>query len=189
MRRRYLIFGLLAVATIGGARAEQSKGGHRIAVVDPSTSSRAELTERSGNPFAKAFFDELLRLGYIEGQNLLIERYSGEGQASHYPDLAREVVRGNPDLIVVFTNELAVDFKAATTTIPIVGVFGSPIEAGIGASLAHPGSNITGATVEAAGDLWPKRLQLFHEMVPQAIRLGYLNRRANRELWEALAGC
>ena len=177
MRRRYFISGLLAVAAIGGARPQQSKGVHRIALVTPATSSRAEWTERNGNPFAKAFFDELRRLGYIEGQNLLIERYSGEGHASHYPDLARDVVRGNPDLIIVFTNELALDFKAATTTIPIVGVFGSPVEAGIAASLAHPGGNVTGATIEAAGNLWPKRLQLFHEMVPQAIRLGYLIRR------------
>ena len=70
MRRRYFISGLLAVAAIGGARAQQSKGVHRIALVAPATSSRAEWTERSGNPFAKAFFDELRRLGYIEGQNL-----------------------------------------------------------------------------------------------------------------------
>jgi putative tryptophan/tyrosine transport system substrate-binding protein len=175
MRRRYFIFGLLAVATISGTRAQQSKEVHRIALVAPAT--WAELTERSGNSFARAFFDELRRLGYIEGQNLLIERYSGEGHASHYPNLARDVVRSNPDLIIVFTNELALDFKAATTTIPIVGIFGSPIEAGIAASLAHPGGNVTGATIEAAGDLWPKRLQLFHEMVPRAIRLGCLIRR------------
>jgi putative tryptophan/tyrosine transport system substrate-binding protein len=186
MRRRYFVFGLLAVATIGGVRAQQSKGVHRIALVEPATSSRAELAERNGNPFAKAFFHELRRFGYIEGQNLLIERYSGEGHASHYPDLARDVVRNNPDLIIAFTNELALDFKAATTTIPIVGVFADPIETGIAASLAHPGSNVTGATIEAAGELWPKRLQLFHEMVPQAIRLGNLHRRANRDEWEAL---
>jgi putative ABC transport system substrate-binding protein len=115
----------------------------------------------------------------------LIERYSGEGRAAHYPDLARDVVRRNPDLILAITLGVTLDFKAATTTIPIVGAFSIPVEAGAVASLAHPGGNITGASVEAAGLLWPKRLQLFHEMVPQAIRLGYLNARAYREAWEA----
>jgi putative ABC transport system substrate-binding protein len=120
-------------------------------------------------------------LGYVEGDNLLIERYSGEGRAPHYPDLARDVVRRNPDVIVALTTELTLDFKAATTTIPIVGVFGGPIETGIVLSLAHPGGNVTGASVDAARDLWLKRLELFHEMVPQAIRLGYLTRREIRE--------
>src|SRR5215471_12200818 len=78
MRRRNLLFGLLAVATLRSARGQQNGKVHRIAFVDPATSSRAELTQRSGNPFVKAFFDELRRLGYVEGQNLLIEGYSGE---------------------------------------------------------------------------------------------------------------
>ena len=52
-------------------------------------------------------WDEFRRLGYVEGQNLLIERFSGEGPAAHYPDLARDVVRRNPDVIVAFKNERA----------------------------------------------------------------------------------
>jgi putative ABC transport system substrate-binding protein len=124
-------------------------------------------------------------LGYVESQNLLIERYSGEGRAAHYPDLARDVVRRNPDLIIAITNQLTLDFKAASSTIPIVGVFAIPVEAGIVPSLAHPGGNVTGASVDAARGLWLKRLELFHAMVPQAIRLGYLARREFREAWEA----
>jgi putative ABC transport system substrate-binding protein len=116
----------------------------------------------------------------------LIERYSGEGRAAQYPDLARDIVRRNPDLIIAFTTELTLDFKAATTTIPIVGIFGTPVESGAVASLSHPGGNVTGAAIDAAWGLWLKRLQLFHEIVPKAMmRLGYLIRRASRDLWEA----
>jgi putative ABC transport system substrate-binding protein len=78
-------------------------------------------------------------LGYVEGQNLLIERYSGEGRDSYYPELARAVVSRNPDLIIAFTSNLVLDFKAATITIPIVGMFPVPVEAGIVAILARPG--------------------------------------------------
>jgi putative tryptophan/tyrosine transport system substrate-binding protein len=74
-----------------------------------------------------AIFKELRRLGYVEGQNLLIERFSGEGRAAHYLDLARDVVRRKPDVIISSTTDLTLDFKAATTTIPIVGLFAYPV--------------------------------------------------------------
>jgi putative tryptophan/tyrosine transport system substrate-binding protein len=137
MRRRNLLFGLLAAATIGSAVAQQSAKVHRIAVVHPSHPV-ASLTETSFSPGVRAIFTELRRLGYIEGKNLLIERYSGEGCAAHYPDLAREVAARNPDLVIAVGDNLVLDFKASTTTIPIVGIFGNPIEAGIVPSLARP---------------------------------------------------
>ena len=138
----------------------------------------SKMTEAGGAPFFEALFNELRRLGYVEGQNLLIERYSGEGRASHYPDLAREVVSRNPDLIIAITNNLVLDFKAATTTIPIVGVFAIPVEAGIVASLARPGGNITGVSVDVGLEQWGKRVQLLQQVVPQATRFGFLQSRA-----------
>jgi putative tryptophan/tyrosine transport system substrate-binding protein len=113
----------------------------------------------------------------------LIERYSGEGRASHYSDLAREVVSRNPDLIIAITNNLVLDFKAATTTIPIVGVFSSPVEGGIVASLARPGGNITGVSVNVGLEQWGKRVQLLQQVVPQATRFGLLQSRAAQEQW------
>jgi putative tryptophan/tyrosine transport system substrate-binding protein len=176
MRRRSLILSLLAVAATGGARAEQSRKAHRIAIVHPTHPSEA---------FILAFSNEPRRLGYVEGDNLLIERYSGEGRASHYPDLARDVVSRNPELIVAITTRLVLDFKAATTTIPIVGVFAAPIENGIVPSLARPGGNITGASVDVGQEQWGKRIQLLQQVVPQATRLGVLESRAVRERWSA----
>jgi putative tryptophan/tyrosine transport system substrate-binding protein len=183
MRRRNLIFGLLAVATIGSARAEQSAKARRIAIVAPSFPV-GKMTETSGDPLFRAVFNELRRLGYIEGQSLLIERYSGEGRASHYADLARDVVSRNPDVIIsIGTNEFTLDFKAATTTIPIVAMFAVPVEAGIVASLARPGGNITGVSVDVGREQWEKRVQMLQQVVPQATRLGFLQLREAREKW------
>jgi putative ABC transport system substrate-binding protein len=128
-----------------------------------------------------ALFKELHRLGYVEGQNLLVERYSGEGRASHYADLARDVVSRNPDVIIAITNNLVLDFKAATTTIPIVGIFAAPVESGIVASLARPEGNITGVSVSVGQEQWGKRLQMLQQVMPQATRVGVLESRAVRE--------
>jgi hypothetical protein len=80
MRRRNLILGLLAVATVGTAYAQESKEAHRIAIVHPSH-PLVQLTEANGSPLMKTIFRELRRWGYVEAQNFLIERYSGEGRA------------------------------------------------------------------------------------------------------------
>jgi putative ABC transport system substrate-binding protein len=92
------------------------------------------------------------------------------------------VVSRNPDVIVsIGTNELTLDFKAATTTIPIVGAMGIPVEAGMVASLARPGGNITGVTVDVGLEQWEKRVQLLLQVVPQATRLAALHSREIRE--------
>src|SRR5262249_55713610 len=117
MRRRNLLFGVLAVATMGSARAEQSKKANRIAIAYPA----GPVTRNLNDAVGQALFNELRRLGYVEGDNLLVERFSGEGRAAYFPDLAQEVVRRKPDVIISNTTFLTLDFKAATTTIPIVG--------------------------------------------------------------------
>jgi putative ABC transport system substrate-binding protein len=152
----------------------------RIAIVVPAVPVTV-MSETADDPLFPALFKELRRSGYIEGQNLLVERYSGEGRAARYPDLAREVVRSNPDVIIALTNDLVLDFKAATTTIPTVGVFGIPVETGIVASLARPGGNITGVSVSVGQEQWGKRIQLLQQVVPQATRFGFIQSRAARE--------
>ena len=76
----------------------------RIAIVVPAVPVTV-MTETADDPLFPALLKELRRLGYVEGQNLLIERYSGRGRASHYADLARDVVSRNPDVIIALTNE------------------------------------------------------------------------------------
>jgi putative ABC transport system substrate-binding protein len=181
MRRRNFLFGLLAAAAMGGARAEQKV--QRIAIITSFPVS--QMNEASGNPVFQSLFNELRRLGYVEEQNLLIERYSGEGRA--VSDLVRDVVRRNPELIIDLGSiDFVLELKAATATIPIVGVFGAPVEMGIIASLARPGGNITGAALDVGIEQWYKRVQLVQQLVPQAIRFGSLETRAVREQWGAL---
>lgn len=119
-------------------------------------------------------------MGFVEGSNLIVERYSAEGHPEHYPDLAREVVSRSPDLIVTLgTNPLAITFRKATTTIPIVaGIGGDPIKWGIAVSLAKPGGNLTGVSVNAGVEIWGKRFQILKELLPSALVVGWLGARA-----------
>jgi putative ABC transport system substrate-binding protein len=182
MRRRDFIAGLMFAPAIGRAQAQQTGKVYRIAIGHPIVPV-ADLNQASKGSFViAAIFEELIRLGYVEGRNLLIERYSGEGRADHYPDLARQIVSRNPDLIIAISTPFVLDVKAATSTVPVVGIFGEPIERGIVSSLARPGGNITGISVDVGEDQWPKRVQLLKEAVPHISRLGLL---ATRERFNA----
>ena len=76
-----------------------------------------------------------------------------------------DVVRRNPDVIIAIGNNLVLDFKALTTTIPIVGTFARPVESGVVASLARPGGNITGISVDVGWEEWGKRIQLLKQVI------------------------
>ena len=139
----------------------------------------------SGMPFFRAFFEELSRLGYVEGQNLGVERYSGEGRTERYAELARDVVNTHPDLILALGARLSLDFKKATTTIPIVTLVIDPIALGLVASIARPGGNITGITIAGGLEIIGNRIGLLVEAVPKLSSLGYL---ATRSYWEDARG-
>jgi putative ABC transport system substrate-binding protein len=162
------------------ARAQQSTKVHRIAILHPLWPV-AELTEASSNRFWRELFQEIRRLGYVEGQNLVIERYSGEGRAELYPKLARDVANSNPNLIVAFTNWTVAPLKEVTSTIPIVAMTSDPIDLGLVQSLSRPGGNITGVSVDAGLEIWGKRLELFREVVPKISKLAILGLRQNPE--------
>ena len=147
MRRRDFIAGLMIAALTGRAQAQQTGKVHRIAFAYPTLPVADQNQSSKGSITVPAIFEELTRLGYVEGRNLLIERYSGEGRAEHYPELVRAAVSRNPDLIIAFGNDLVLDFKAATSTIPIVGILLDPVGQGIVPSLARPGGNITGISI------------------------------------------
>jgi putative ABC transport system substrate-binding protein len=171
---------------MGRAQAQQTGKVYRIAFAHPTVPVADQNQAGKGSLAIPAIFEELLRLGYVEGRNLLIERYSGEGRSARYPDLARQLVSRNPDLIIAFGPFIVLDLKAATSTIPIVGIFGRPVELGIVPSLARPGGNITGVSVDVGIDQWAKRVQLLKEAVPQITRLGFLQTREAAERFSAL---
>jgi ABC-type uncharacterized transport system substrate-binding protein len=126
VRRRDVIAGLLVAAAMGRARAQQTPKVYRIAIVSPLLLSEMSRSDNPKNPYARAFYEELRRLGYVEGQNYVVELYSSEGRTEHFADPASDVVRSNPDLIYADTTRLVLAFKAATTSIPIVGGTSAP---------------------------------------------------------------
>jgi putative ABC transport system substrate-binding protein len=176
MRRRSFIS---LMGLVGGAAAwplalpaQQPAKLKRIAMVHP-TEKIGNMTVAGRRTF-RAFFEELGALGYVEGRNFLLERYSGEGRPDHYAELAREVVNTRPDLIIAMTGTLASAFKTATTTIPIVAAATDPVASGLVNSLAHPGGNITGVSVDAGIEIWGKRLGLLKEALPRLSKVLFL---------------
>src|SRR5262249_9525352 len=116
-----------------------------------------------------------------EGENLIVERYSTGDQEERTGELAREVVRTRPDVIVSSGTPLLLALKAATPTIPIVGVMYDPVAFGLVASMARPGGNITGVSVDAGIELWTKYLEMVREIVPTATKVGFL---VSRGQWD-----
>ena len=172
MRRRAFLSVLCGAVWPLAATAQQSTNKKRLAIFSPSHLS-AHLHEHSESKFARALFPELRRLGWIEGQNLKVESYGREQNTSGPEALATEIVRSNPDVILVI-GPGAVFFKKLTSRIPIVGVTGDPVKAGLAESLAHPGGNFTGVSVDAGLSIYGKRIALLREMVPTMSKLGCL---------------
>jgi putative ABC transport system substrate-binding protein len=185
MKRREFITLLGSVAATSPLTARaQSARQRRIAIFHPAIPVTL-LTETGGGSAWRAFFAELRRLGYIEGKNLVVERYSAEGHHERYPDLVRQIVTTNPELIVTGTNPVVTAFRAATRTIPLVAFMLDPLKAGLVTSLARPGGNLTGITLDAGLDIWGKRLQMLKQAIPSVAKVGFLGM---REGWEGSSG-
>jgi len=135
------------------------------------------LTTGSSSSFANSlelFWQGLHKLGYIEGQNIVIESRFSEGKLERLPDLAAELVRLKVDVIIAASTPGTLAAKNATSTIPIIFVsVADPIGSNLVKSLARPGSNITGMSTMNAG-LSAKRLELIKETVPQVSRVSML---------------
>ena len=118
----------------------------------------------------------LREAGYVEGQNLVVERRHAEGRIERLPALAAELVGLKPDVILATGGEAIRAAKNATRIIPIVMAFGDdPVGKGLVASLARPGGNITGVSLVAAGTMAAKRVEIFREAVPRARRIALLS--------------
>jgi putative tryptophan/tyrosine transport system substrate-binding protein len=181
MRRREFIAILGAVSILPlTVRAQQAAKMYRMAIMHPSHPI-TELNELSRFRYYREFFGELRQLGYVEGHNLVIERFSAEGRVDSYPKLARDVAARNPDLIFAISVSLVTALKGTTSVIPIVAMTSDPVGHGIAASIARPGGNITGVTVDAGLELWAKRIQLLREFVPTISKLAILAVRRNPE--------
>jgi putative ABC transport system substrate-binding protein len=164
---------------MASTEAQQGGKSYRIAIAHPSTPV-AEMTD-SANPYYRVLFSELRRLGYVEGHNLIVDRRTVEGRTDRFPEFAAELIQRRPDLIFATSSRLIQHFKAATATIPIVGITGDPVAGGIVTNLARPGGNITGFAATPGDEIYAKYVQLVQEAVPAASRVAFLGPRASSE--------
>jgi len=174
-RRREFI-GLLGGAAAAAwplvARAQLAKKVSKIGILSPGPP-----TPSSGPPFV--LLQGLRELGYTEGQNLTVEFRWADGHVDRLPELAADLVRARVDVIWTTGYQAVLAARKATKTIPIVfSAHVDPVGTGLVASLAHPGANVTGATLMAP-DLAGKRLELLRETVPALSRVAVLINTAN----------
>jgi len=169
----YSAVGFLVILTLSllvaprTAEAQQATHVHRIGRLSPGSPTEP-------NPNLEAFRQGLRTLGYVEGQNLIMESRYAEGREERLPALAAELVRLQVEVIVAGGTSTIRAVQHATRTIPIVmAVSYDPVGRGLVASLARPGGNTTG--VSSLGTELPgKRLELLKEMVPQSARVAVL---------------
>jgi len=174
MKRREFIAALGgAAAWPVAARAQQAQRQYRIAFVH-SGIPVDQLTEAAGPFWVRRFYQTLRELGHTEGGTIVVDRYSAEGRSEDFAALAAAVVSRNPEVIVVNLNDLIKTLAAATTTIPIVAIMGDPIATGLVTSLARPGGNLTGVTIDAGFEIVAKRLQILKEAKPSSAKVVYL---------------
>jgi len=185
MRRRNLLFAPAVIFASCAVHAQATSKQHRIAFVH-SAIAVDDLTEQHGPFWVRRLFAELRRLGYVEGENVVVQRYSGKGNPALLPALSRDIVASNPDVIVAnFTLPVRAALTAATSTIPIVAIMGDPITYGIVRSLARPGGNVTGVTIDAGITVNGKRLQTLKQALPAVSRVAVITSRLE---WGAAGG-
>ena len=175
MRRRdflWLLGSAVTASSPGSVLAQRTRKVYRIAIVTAALPV-ADISETGITAF-RVLLGELRRLGYVEGQNLVVERYSAGGRSEHYREIVAEVVRRRPDAALAMGSGIVLEFKAQTATIPIVGFSSDPLALGIVQSLARPESNITGVSNDAGIEFWGKGLSLLKEAIPKLSRVGLL---------------
>ncbi len=161
----------LAVAAMIGSGAASAQSAARIFrvgyIVVATPEEQAHLT--------RAFEDALRDLGYVEGRNVVFERRFAHGDAQRLPDLAAELVKLAPDVIVTGGNPVIAAVRRTATTIPVVmGISRDPVGAGFVASYGRPGGNVTGLAADPMPDVLGKDLEVFKEILPRAQRVALL---------------
>ena len=169
MNRRAAItlLGGAAAAWPLAARAQQSGKVYRLGQLSGGTAA-------SRIPLLTAFMRGMRELGYVEGQNLVVEHRYADGKFERLPTMAQELLAWNPDALFVSTTPASLAAKAATSTVPIVMVsVADPQGVGLIADLSRPGGNITGVT-NIGAELAGKRLEILKEIVPAASRIAVI---------------
>jgi putative tryptophan/tyrosine transport system substrate-binding protein len=171
------------------AEAQQTSGkAYRVGLVFTTSPVSEMVGLEPVHPSARAFVQGLRALGYVEGQNLILERRSAEGQFERFGDIVAELVRLKTDVIVAPGDLIPRAAMAITTTVPIVMTTSTdPVREGLVQSLARPGGNVTGLTLAPGPEIEAKRLELLREVLPRVSRVAYLASKDDRD-WQSPAG-
>jgi len=171
MTARFLQFVLIAIVLASPCSVCAVEADGKVAVLgfvaplSPSTFSRVEA----------AFWERLRSLGWVEGQNVVIVKWSAEGHLDRLPSLMAEAGERKVDVLVTYGTPAAVAAKNATSTIPIViAVIPDPIRSGLVASLARPGGNLTGLSEAHDASLSGKMVELLQESFPRLSTLSVI---------------
>jgi putative tryptophan/tyrosine transport system substrate-binding protein len=177
IRRRDFItlLGGAAAAWPHAARAQQTGKVNRVALIFTTSPVSEMAGPEPIHPVARSFVQGLRALGYLEGQNLVLEHRSAEGKFERFPEIIRELVSIKVDVIVTVTNAMTRAAKDVTRTVPIVMAYSvSPVEHGLVQSLGRPGGNVTGLTMNVGSAIPGKQLQLLKELLPRVSRVAVL---------------
>jgi putative ABC transport system substrate-binding protein len=124
----------------------------------------------------EAFRQGLRELGWVEGQNIVIDYRFAEGQPDRLPGLAAELVQHKVEIIAASPTPAALAAKNVTVAIPIVGIgFDNPVEHGLATSLARPGGNVTGLSYSVSSEIFGKDLELLRDLIPTVRRVAVLS--------------
>jgi putative ABC transport system substrate-binding protein len=172
MERRAFIASALGTLGAALAAAAQPARVPRVAFVGTTSPVAESMGPEPANPVMRAFVHRLRELGWTEGRNIVFEIRSAEGRPERYPEITAEFVRLGVDVIIVPDTATARVARDATRTIPIVmGAGGDPVEAGLVASFARPGGNLTGSITAVDAAFAGKQLQLLKELAPRMTRV------------------
>jgi len=184
-RRRFLLTSMAgAFAAPLAAGAQAARRSPRVGIVLASAPLPTMAGPEPAQIVMRGFIHGLRALGYVDGQNISIERRSSEGVPERQEDLILGLAQIPVDVIVVPTNRMALLAKKITSTVPVVALMDAPVESGIVQSLARPGGNVTGLTL--AGDVpGGKRLEIVRQVLPKGSRIAFLGR---KEEWSSQEG-
>jgi putative ABC transport system substrate-binding protein len=178
----------LALATLTGAHvaaAQPARHVYRIGILSSRSATSEMVGAQPPDPLINAFLRGMRELGYVYGEHFVTDPRGGEGKPERFPDLAAELVRLQVDVIVA-SGPMLRAVKEATSTIPVVMTgAGDPVASGYVQSLARPGGNITGLSLQI-NETMGKRLELVRELLPGTAPVAVLwDPRISRAAWQA----
>src|SRR5215470_8336128 len=186
MNRRTL-FHILAGAVLGApriAQAQSTRKVYRIGILGLGPASEEVLGPRPRSPSMKALLQGLSELGYVYGRDFVIETRGAAGRPDRYPDLVAQLIGLRVDVILAPGPALPA-LKRATSTIPVImAATNDPVRQGFVQSLAHPGTNFTGFSLQSA-ETAGKRLELLKELVPGTAPIAVLWDQPSIVEWQA----